>query len=154
MRAHPCYRSKAPWYSWVDIIWEYDHGVRDTCPAKVIMFIVPKSDNEWYSDENVFVDDNSPGRVEAFAIVQAAKHRIERRTQSSLTGILDSRWLMEDELRIVCIEALSRSVTVIEETYYQEPDKKWMVKHCNRIDGTNTWKDKFVQVVNHSAILW
>ncbi len=155
LRAHPYYRSKAPWYSWADINWEYDEGVTETCPAKIFMFIQPTSNCKWSQDEIVFVDKDSTNgqRVEIFAIVQSAKERITRRSNTSLTGILDSKWLMEDQLRIVCIEALSQSITVIEETYYDESDKKWMVKTCNRIDSSTSWKDKFIEVVNNQNIL-
>ena len=151
LRAHPLYRSKTPWYSWTEISWSEEDIENDvTFPARILMFLQPDNDCSFGEHETVFSDENNT--VNMFAIIQSAEKSVDRRTGTSLTGFLDDRFMMEDSLRIVSVDSLSRSVTVIEEDYFPQ-EKNWLVKNCIRIRSPDTWSNKFLHCVTRKKLL-
>ena len=108
VKAHPSFRSSAPWYSWVSIAWEDVPDQTAVYPAKVFMFF----------DTTGCCDLNGHGFLKPdcqYAIIQSCvTKQASRSTGSQLKTQLITPLRMETHLQIVETGCIEGCVLVIE----------------------------------------
>ena len=110
-RAHPCYKNRRPWHSWVFIKWE---DLDDVYPAKVFMFLKVPSVVEAGS---IFFDLSG-----SVAIIQSSVTGEQKRSRKEkIVGTLNTRYLMENKLSAVHVDSINGMANVVEDSYFEDP---------------------------------
>ena len=138
-RAHPCYRNRRQWHSWVYVRW---NDLDDVFPAKIYMFINIPSVIE---EGTIFYAYRDAKMGSSIAIIQSSLTGEQNRSRKEkIVGKLNRRYAMEDKLSAIHVDQIECMANVVEDSYYEKEEKSFLCNYISVIKSPGTFmKDAF-----------